>query len=66
MTTTHNYPKERKERTVAGGGACRTKCSGDRQCVCYANVPHTIHCCNDYRCVCRADLRMSGKGVTRR
>lgn len=66
MSTTHNYPATRKERTVAGGGACCTKCSGGRNCVCYQNVRHTLHLCNSATCICRENLRNSGKGVTRR
>jgi hypothetical protein len=53
-------------KTGAGGsGSRRVRCSGDRTCVCRADVPHTIHTCRDVLCICRSDLRESGTGVSR-
>jgi hypothetical protein len=53
-------------KTGAGGsGSCRVRCSGDRTCVCRADVPHFWHLCRNPECICREMLRESASGVAK-
>jgi hypothetical protein len=50
---------------AGGSGSCRVRCSGDRTCVCRADVPHFWHLCRNPECICREMLRESASGVAK-